>query len=102
MEFYLCVEFFSFTAATVITTHPGDKTVNASETVTFECEAVTDEEEKEQLEIKWLKDGEEIDYEREPTITMNKRVRYLVSNIIFTQIQKGLTYKRNLYYFTLV
>ena len=65
---------FHFIAATVITTAPSDKTVNASSTVTFECDASTDREEQDHLEIKWLKGGEEIDYESEPSITLNKRV----------------------------
>ena len=50
--------------------------MNASSTVTFNCDAVTDAEESAHLEIRWLKDGEEINYESERTISLNKRVRY--------------------------
>ena len=65
---------FSFLGATVITNPPSDQTVNDSSTVTFHCEAVTDEEEEAHLEIYWLKDGQEIHYESEPTISLNLRV----------------------------
>ena len=45
--------------------------MNAFSTVTFHCEAVTDLEEEDYLEIYWLKDGQEIHYESEPTISLN-------------------------------
>ena len=75
--------FFSTksSAATMITKQPNDQTVNASSTVTFDCDATTDLEEKAHLEIKWLKDGEEINYESERTISLNKRVRFLLSTM---------------------
>ena len=75
--------FFSTksSAATMITKQPNDQTVNASSTVTFNCDATTDMEEMAHLEIKWLKDGEEINYESERTISLNKRVRFFISTM---------------------
>ena len=64
----------------MITNQPGDQTVNASSTVTFNCDATTDVEERAHLEIRWLKNGEEINYESERTISLNKRVRYFAFN----------------------
>ncbi len=47
-----------------ITSGPQDYEVEASDTATFRCNAVYDSDLE--LKIKWLKDGELIDFETEP------------------------------------
>ena len=84
----------------MITKQPNDQTVNASSTVTFNCDATTDMEEMAHLEIKWLKDGEEINYESERTISLNKRVRFLISTmkiLVTLKIVKKKIIKKNPY-----
>ena len=84
----------------MITNPPSHQTVNASSTVTFNCDATTDLEEKAHLEIKWLKDGEEINYESERTISLNKRVRFLLFTmkiLVTLKILKNKIMKKNPY-----
>ena len=88
----------------MITNPPSHQTVNASSTVTFNCDATTDMEEMAHLEIKWLKDGEEINYESERTISLNKRVRFLLSTMkipvtlkIIKKIMKKNPYEKQIF-----
>ena len=70
---------------TFIDTAPQDQEVNATMDVVFECGATTDPLEAARLEIKWKRDGDEIDFK------VQKRLRYNVNDHTLTIIGSEVT-----------
>ena len=68
---FICV--YQFSERTFIYNGPQNQEVDASTDVVFACEAITDCREISQLTITWTHNGEEIDFENEPSFQFNIR-----------------------------
>ncbi|CAH1783568.1 unnamed protein product [Owenia fusiformis] len=76
--------------ATVVSQKPKDERVEKGTDTTFECDATVDPAETDNLVIEWKKNGEYIDYEREPNINKNLNTNALI--ITNAQVDDTATY----------